>query len=86
MKQNEIILKRMNQIEVNFIKKSQPEQEKFKFNKNIDDRSTHFSSNITSIQKMWGKKDYQSHSRGLSSNNRAYYSTSNLKSYCPSIE
>lgn len=85
MKQNEIIMKRMNQIEVNFIKKAQPEQENFKYHKNFDDRLTNFSSNITSIQNIWANKANQTYSKGLSSKNRTHYSTSNLRSYCPSV-
>lgn len=84
MRQNEAILKRMNQIEVNFISKQQDYQNP-RPKKNFDDRETNFSSNITSIHNIWTKKETMTHDGGFGNSKRKNYSTSNLKSYCPSI-
>lgn len=80
MRQNEIILKRMNQIEINFLNSTQ-EGTKHPRKGTVDDRSTNISAKIPTGRKNQSKRENYT----MTEYNKTNYSASNLRSYRPSI-
>lgn len=81
MRQNEIILKRMNQIEINFLNNTQNEGSNHLRKGTVDDRSTDISAKIPTGRTNQTKRENYT----LTEYSKTNYSASNLRSFRPSI-